>query len=232
MNPLKLAIYLIYSGLLFIYHNELPNLVFYCLLALLVASFIMYKNKIVFTIVGLFTIVGAMLHIYFGLIDHHFHPFYCIEISLLLFTPILMVIPLKSSVQYKSLMSATALTFIGHGLFAIGLDTIPLNFYEMTQSILKLSKPTAVVFLFTAGALDILFAIVLLFRPSRLTLIYMIIWGAITALARFIYGYQTDWGINDGYYWLGQTLVRCVNWLVPLFLLKEMKHINNIKSTH
>lgn len=80
----------------------------------------------------------------------------------------------------------TALTFLCHGLYALGVFfPLPANFVTMTINILRTSEDTTKHLLFIAAILD--FVIVVgLFIPkiSKQVLLYAVFWGFITALAR------------------------------------------------
>ena len=109
---------------------------------------------------------------------------------------------------------AIALTFIGHGFYAMGFHSVPLKFQTMTTTLLKLSESGALIFLSIAGYLDFLAAIGL-FIPGRIrtaSVIYTIAWGALTAFARVAVGPGLD-------PWLMETLVRSSHWMIPLVVL-------------
>ncbi len=80
---------------------------------------------------------------------------------------------------------AIALTFLGHGLYAIGFFPLPGHFIYMTTDILRLSDDGARQLLLIAGVLDLV-AVVALFFPKvdRWALAYCALWGFFTALAR------------------------------------------------
>lgn len=81
--------------------------------------------------------------------------------------------------------TAIALTFLGHGLYALGYFPLPGNFVYMTTQVLGVTDAAAREILFVAGILDIAAAL-LLFAPSidKYALLYCIAWGFLTALAR------------------------------------------------
>ena len=79
-----------------------------------------------------------------------------------------------------------ALTFVSHGLYAIGYYPRPGYFVQMSIHFFKFSESTANLFLWWAGMLDFLAAI-LIFLPKpimKIGLIYCVIWGFATAAAR------------------------------------------------
>jgi|SRR6056297_1506009 len=80
---------------------------------------------------------------------------------------------------------AIALTFLGHGLYAMGFFPVPGHFIYMTTDILSLSDDGARQFLLIAGVLDLV-AVVALFFPKvdHWALAYCVLWGFFTALAR------------------------------------------------
>ncbi|MDF1657329.1 MAG: hypothetical protein P1U58_06930 [Verrucomicrobiales bacterium] len=115
---------------------------------------------------------------------------------------------------------AAAMTFIGHGCYAAGIHPVPLSYQNMTIGILGVSQDTALILLAVAGWLDILFAIGIFFRQTRmLSLCYLVLWGAATAAARVVAHIDLGidgWALNP---WAFETMVRTSHWLLPLLLL-------------
>ncbi len=162
-----------------------------------------------------------------------------IEYSLQFCTPLFLLYYYKNSiVEHHSskinrfilaLKIATAFTFIGHGLFAIGYYPLPGHFIDMMIKGFHITQTTATQFLFIVGVLDILFAI-LLFIPNHkiqiIALYYIIIWGFLTALARVYSNFSFDLGWYSLQQWLPEFLMRVPHFLVPLlllFLIKDKK---------
>ena len=120
---------------------------------------------------------------------------------------------------------AIALTFLGHALFALGYFPVPGNFVYMTTETMGISDNQAREVLFLAGILDIV-ALILLFVPrlDRYAVIYCIIWGFLTALAR-----PAAYILFNHLFWLSihQTLfefaVRVPHFILPLSLLLTIK---------
>ncbi|MFN3404866.1 MAG: hypothetical protein ACK40G_12275 [Cytophagaceae bacterium] len=112
-----------------------------------------------------------------------------------------------------------AFTFAGHGLYAMGVHRVPANFVDMTINILHLSEQHARLFLYYIGIADIIISITI-FIPSltKVSLMYCIIWGLITAWAR-IFGnmnYDLFWYcLNQSWF---ETSYRLVHGLLPLYL--------------
>jgi len=114
----------------------------------------------------------------------------------------------------------SAMTFLGHGLYAAGIHPVPLNYQTMTMKLLSMDQENAIRFLAIVGWLDILAAVtVFLPRLRVITLSYMIVWGGLTALARIISHIgmaQPLYGLDP---WLAETLVRTPHWMLPLLAL-------------
>jgi len=117
---------------------------------------------------------------------------------------------------------AAAITFVCHGLYAVGYYPQPGTFMEMTIEIMGWSDQTASSFLKLMGILDFVVAI-LIFLPkvTRPALLYMVTWGFLTALARIWTNF--DFGNIGGH--LHQTgfafLFRVGHFLIPLGLWWE-----------
>ena len=113
---------------------------------------------------------------------------------------------------------AIALTFIGHGLYAMGYFPVPGNFVYMTHTILGTSDEVSKDFLYVAGILDLL-AAALLFVPraDRVALLYCAFWGFVTALAR-----PVTYLLPNHLFWLTvhqttfEFLVRIPHFMLPL----------------
>ena len=107
---------------------------------------------------------------------------------------------------------AAALTFVGHGLYAAGLHSAPLSFQMMTSKIFGWGEEGVRLFLLAAGIADFACAIgVFISAAKRAALLYMIIWGFLTATARFV-----SHPIVDP--WLFENLARSPHWMLPLWL--------------
>ncbi len=114
---------------------------------------------------------------------------------------------------------ATAVTFVCHGLYAVGYYPQPVTFMNMTVEITGWSDTIASGFLKLMGFLDFVVAVLIFLpRTARPALLYMFVWGFLTALARIWTNF--DFG-NIGEH-LHQTafafLYRVGHFLVPLGL--------------
>jgi hypothetical protein len=132
----------------------------------------------------------------------------------------------------STLLLSVVLTFVGHGLYAMGYYDIPLEFRIMTTEILPLSEAQSLVFLKAAGWLDFVVA-ALVFVPSTrvLALAYMLLWGGATSVARVWAYYEPTLPWNGLDPWLAEALVRTPHWLVPLWLILVMRKPRAPKST-
>ena len=75
--------------------------------------------------------------------------------------------------------------FLGHGIFALQLKQ---GFLDMIISVLGVSLASAKTILLIIGSIDILIALLALIYPFRLMLLYAIVWGFATGLARPLAG--------------------------------------------
>lgn len=115
---------------------------------------------------------------------------------------------------------AAALTFVSHGLFAIGYYPTPGYFVEMVMNIMGVGQETAVQVLQLAGILDFIVGVLIFFPPKLAlpALAYMIFWGFGTTIAR-VWGYFHPEIIVDILnQWFYQSLFRIPHFLIPLFL--------------
>ncbi len=95
--------------------------------------------------------------------------------------------------------------FIGHGVFALQGKKDWIGWFAK----IGVSDPsTATQLLFLVGAMDIVLALLILIRPVRIVLLWMVFWGFWTALLRPIVGMPV-WDFVE----------RWANWGAPLALL-------------
>ncbi len=202
LNPL-FAVYLFLTSLVVLFYQRFTKI----LPALLYgATFLLFLSS-----------VGAF-------IDSHFLPEQMVEHALQLGLPVVfgMLIQnkLKKKNAIKSLEILTALTFIGHGFFALGINGVPDNFIEMTTRIMSLSDSGAIELLFWVGLLDVVLA-VLIFVPilNQLAYCYMLVWGVLTSLARI---YPPVIGLDFVLVDLPNCIYRLPHGLIPALLLVEL----------
>lgn len=111
---------------------------------------------------------------------------------------------------------AVAGEFIGHGVFALQGKKAWLDWFV----IFGIRDPVlAKQLLFLVGALDIALAILILIKPIRLALLWMVFWGFWTALLRPLVG-EPIWDFIE----------RWANWGAPLALLLLLGWPKNFKD--
>lgn len=121
---------------------------------------------------------------------------------------------------------ATAFTFFGHGILAMGtFFPVPGHFIEMTTGFFNCSHETAVLLLQIWGILDMI-VIIGLFIPQlrKYALFYAFVWGMITAFARVV-GYWSDDSQEALLLNSGGVIFRFLHGLIPLYLLMNHKKI-------
>jgi hypothetical protein len=117
-----------------------------------------------------------------------------------------------------------AVTFLGHGLYAVGYYETPGSFISMTMAGFGCSEPVAKSILSTAGVLDFVVAggvIVGRYFPQtdRILLAYAALWGGLTAVARVWSLVHADFFWEGLPQWWFETAVRIVHSIGPLALL-------------
>lgn len=127
-----------------------------------------------------------------------------------------------TSVFIRIVKVAVAITFVSHGLYAIGYYPRPENFQTMVITILQVENTTAAWFLNLAGALDFLFAVLLFVPWKNIDLIaasYLTFWGVMTTLARvwaFVYWEFLAQSLEQ---WLHESVYRFPHFLLPFSLV-------------
>lgn len=147
-----------------------------------------------------------------------------IEYTAQVMSPLLLYWALKGAPAGKltrALTAVIALTFLGHGLFAVGYYPIPGNFIDMTINTLGVSEAGAVTFLQAAGVLDFVICVALFHpRTRRAGLFYAAAWGLLTTLARPVSSLLLLNSTDELPYWVFQSLLRMPHFLLPLALLR------------
>lgn len=130
------------------------------------------------------------------------------------------ILKLHKTVNDTFLKLLIALTFTGHGIYALGVHYVPNNFIAMTTTILGLDYSSAYLFLKVAGSIDLVVAVLLFFSPSKLVIYYILFWGLTTALARLVYGFHVSENSIELLYWFGAMVFRLPHGVLVLQLLK------------
>lgn len=138
---------------------------------------------------------------------------------------------------------SVALTFIFHGLFAInfGHDWAWLNhsrpghFTEMVMICLGIhEESSANQILFIAGILDFLAAILIFTKRKliKMSLLYMILWGLLTSIARPWAHFNKSSIMESLNNWIPEMLLRIPHFAIPfcLLLALKLKYANDADS--
>lgn len=100
---------------------------------------------------------------------------------------------------------AVAGEFIGHGVFALQHKAGWFKYFEAVG----ISNPDTITTMLTLiGAMDLILAIIVLIKPIRPLVLWMAVWGLITALIRWPFGGDPFWDFVE----------RWANWGAPLAL--------------
>ncbi len=110
-----------------------------------------------------------------------------------------------------------ALTFIGHGSYALGWYPVPAHFVQMMIDGFGVNEVNALLFLKIVGVVDIIAAIGL-FVPAliRVSLWYCIIWGILTAFARLVANWDMNIPLETLHRWWFEVAFRLVHGGIPL----------------
>lgn len=141
-------------------------------------------------------------------------------------TPVFLFAALYWSVSKPKLIIALkiviAITFICHGLYAIGFYPRPGHFVDMMIYGFGISETVAHQILFMVGIIDIVVAI-LLFLPYQwvvyMALIYTLIWGFLTSIARIVTTFEQDVMLASLQQHLPEVLYRFPHFLLPLLAI-------------
>lgn len=137
--------------------------------------------------------------------------------------PLLLVFALHFGVRHRvtviTAVVAFIATFAGHGAYAIGWWPTPAHFFAMTTVILNTEHDTTWLILRIAGVLDFLICVGIFIPIFRIpSLLWGVIWGFLTALARPVAGMSTDllyWGADQ---FIHEFILRGPHYLIPLYL--------------
>lgn len=121
------------------------------------------------------------------------------------------------------LKTLVSLTFIGHGMLAIGVHQVPHSFISMTTTITGLDEVNALSFLMIVGLVDMFCALAIFINVNvRYIYFYLIFWGFTTALARPMYDFIIqESSFPDFIYWMANMIYRLPHGIIPLLLLRK-----------
>lgn len=136
--------------------------------------------------------------------------------------PIYLISQNKSKNLYSVLLILTVFTFAGHGLYALNIFPRPAYFVDMIVKTIPISQGHAEMFLNCIGIIDLLLVSTLIFkRFHKWALLYMIIWGFLTTLARPVLNISWVFLVDSLLIWIPEFLLRGSHFLIPfgLFIL-------------
>ncbi len=153
--------------------------------------------------------------------EKFYHVGQFLEYSIQFSLPVLFIMAVRRELDFdrlKLLLKITiALTFSAHGLYAIGVYPQPGAFVDMVINVFHINEAAAKVFLKVAGVLDFVIAVAIFIpRVSRIALLYAIIWGGLTALARTWANFYWSFPLDSLHQHLYETLYRLPHMLVPM----------------
>lgn len=136
----------------------------------------------------------------------------------------------KTSLAIWSSVIATSITFLAHGLYAMGYYPQPGHFVDMMIIGFGMTEDVARESLTHIGYVDLFFAFVVLFTPFfydkkvgrsvvMINLWYGVVWGGLTAFARVYTSYTPGMTAHWLDQHLFQTIVRMPHMLLPLYIL-------------
>lgn len=160
-----------------------------------------------------------------------------LEGTLQIFTPVLFVVFLRNWLKEKYTINllklAVALTFVGHGLYALNLYPTPGNFVDMVIVLLGVDETSAHIFLQIIGWIDVILLLAIFFKETeKPALIYATIWGLATAFARYFYVVKLNNYDFAAYDILYRTLFRLAHGLIPLALFIYLKNRTHEEHTN
>ncbi len=120
-----------------------------------------------------------------------------------------------------------AFTFFCHGLYAFGFYPVPGKFVDMVIQILGFSEENAITFLYIAGIIDFILAILIFIPKLQLyALWYAVIWGLLTAIARIAANFYLDFPLQSIHQNIHEVVFRIPHGLTPLLVILYGKTIS------
>ena len=170
---------------------------------------------------------GALLLVFLaGLYckEKFYSPAQFFEYTLQFSSPVFLYCYLRKLKQESLIMLmkvGIALTFISHGLYALGVYPVPGYFVQMTMDILPFTEAHAHTYLKLAGVMDIVISVLIFTRGkwAKLALWYAFVWGGLTALARIVAHFEMDTPLMSLHLWGYATVYRAPHFLIPLAVL-------------
>jgi hypothetical protein len=180
---------------------------------------------------------GVVLFIYILLfIDNFSRIGYFVEHSIQIGAVLMPVIYFQHKINEKGLFLIlqwlVALTFIGHGMFAMAFYPVPGEFIDMLYYAFRFEEKTSLSFLYVIGIIDIVFGLYILLPISLLKILkpvtyvvisYFIVWGFFTAIARIYTGFAMSITIDSFHEEFYKFVFRIPHAIFPFILVFILK---------
>ena len=129
--------------------------------------------------------------------------------------------------------AAVAVTFVCHGLYALGYYPQPGDFVSMMMNGFGMSEGASKTWLIYAGIADLIVAVGLFIPVGwivRTSLWYMVAWGLLTTFARLYANFLPGLTFSDLSYWIPHVLYRFPHFMLPLVLLVMYRKESDAKT--
>ena len=193
--------------------------ILYLITALLI-PFYQKNRKWIFWII-IFSTTNLLLLFLLYMKERFFHVGQFFEHSAQLSSPVLLTLLIRQKVTVERLKRliniVVALTFICHGLYAIGFYPRPGVYVDLLINTFGVKESFAHTFILIAGILDIVVAILIFFPKISFYLLgYMMVWGFATAFARVIANVYADFFLQSLHQNIHLFVYRIPHGLLPL----------------
>ena len=182
-----------------------------------------YNNKTQRDLKYIMLIGGVLLIILAFLFckERFYHSGQFFEYSIQFGLPFTLVFYCSDKFTHKKMVNLLkvliAFTFVSHGLYALGYYATPGLFIDMVISSLGFSESMASNFLLIVGILDVLLVPLMFIKSTeKAALIYAFVWGTLTAFARIVGNFNSDFILESLNQFVFETIIRLPHGLVPL----------------
>lgn len=213
---------------------NLNALIFIMGFLFLISAFSIFLTKRLQHVTRLLLIVASLQIIFFTILmfkEKFYQIGQLIEYASQLACPIILYLVLFKKIAFNDLSVfikvAIALTFVGHGFYALGIHPQPGQYVDMILNVFSISELLARKILVIVGVLDLSVAILIFFpKYFQVSIWYIIIWAALTSLARVVAHIDFNFLAASMDQWLYEVLVRVPHFGLPLalwFSVNEVK---------
>lgn len=191
-------------------------------LCALISLFVKQQHKFA----GKFLWLGAASLLFLGFLnckEKFFQMGEFMEHAIQITAPVLLFLVLFKNIKNNRLIIfskiAIALTFAGHGLYAVNYYPQPGPYVDMMLNIFHFNEETAKSIIVIMGILDFIVSI-FIFIPitSSIALLYCAAWGLLTALARVTAGFDTNFPLETLNQYTFETVFRLSHFMIPLWV--------------